>query len=449
MELRLSDYGVKQDIVQTREIQAVIDEAEAKGGLTVVIPRGTYITGTLCLGNVSLYLEKGAVLKGSDRWEDYRANGFRHNEMHECISLLYSLESSDISITGEGTIDMNAEAFYDMESPDVPDDGNVYSDEQKAQCTRKYRHRPSQPIFFYHCRHIRIEGIVLRNAPCWTMSFNSSEDIRVTGVTIENDMTIPNNDGMHFCSCRNVMISGCNITAGDDCIALSGITAWDRPCENVTISDCVLTSASKAISIGYMHSIVRNVTVTNCVIYGSQRGIAIMSSKGTGLVAHVLFQNIRIETRVHAGNWWGNGEPICLMGTYHHYDGYLDPAPERDWDINIRDIRFCNISCTGENIIGVIGSGNNIDHIIFRDIAFEKKNSANRYLKGDRCIDVSPSAEVITVPEDFSDFIYVRESRNVIIDGAYAMPAPGEESFLPPFARQSGKTVGRRCPGVL
>lgn len=31
------------------------------------------------------------------------------------------------------------------------------------------------------------------------------------------------------------------------------------------------------------------------------------------------------------------------------------------------------------------------------------------------------------VPEDFSDFIYVRESRNVIIDGAHALPTPGEE----------------------
>lgn len=415
MYLSLSDYGIKQGIVQTKEIQAVLDEAEEKGGLTVLVPKGTYITGTLRLGNASLYLEKGAVLKGSGNWEDYHANGFRHNEMHECISLLYSMNGNDISISGEGIIDMNAGAFYDMKTPVVPDDGNRYSDEQKAECTRKYEHRPTQPIFFYNCRHIKVEGIILRNAPCWTMSFNSSEDIRITDVTIENDMTIPNNDGMHFCCCKNVIIRGCNITAGDDCIALSGITDWGRACENITISDCVMTSASKAISIGYMHSIVRNVTVTNCIIYAAQRGIAVMSSKGTGLVEHILFQNMRIETKVHAGNWWGNGEPICLMGTYHHYDGYLDPAPDRNWDTNIRDIRFCNISCTGENIIGVIGSGNNIDGVVFNEISFEKKQSLNRYLKGNRCIDISPSAGLVTVPEDFSDFIYVQESKNVYI----------------------------------
>lgn len=421
MQLNLLDYPVKQGVVQTKEIQKVLDEASSKGGLTVVIPKGTYITGTLNLGRASLYLEKGAVLKGSDNWKDYYANGFRHNEMRECISLLYCMEAEDVSISGPGVIDMSADAFYDMDSANIPEDGNVYSEEQKAECTRNYVNRPTQPIFFYKCRHIKVEQTRMQNAPCWTMSFHDCEDIRVLDVTIDNDMTVPNCDGMHFCCCRNVMIRGCNIAAGDDCIALTSITDWDKPCENFVISDCVMTSSSKTISIGYMHSIVRNVTITNCVIYGSQRGICIMASKGTGLVEHILVQNVRIETYVHAGNWWGNGEPVCLIGTYHNYEGYLDPVPEREWAANIRDIHFSDMSCTAENVIGVIGSGGNIDHVIFREIAYEKKNSANRYLKGDRCIDVSPSVEKITVPEEFSEFVFVRESSNVRINDVYCI----------------------------
>lgn len=418
MKLNLKEYSIKQDTVQTKEIQSVLDEATAKGGLTVVIPRGTYITGTLNLGSASIYLEKGAVLKGSDEWEDYYANGFRHNEMIDTVSLIYCMNGCDVSISGEGVIDMNAAAFYDMDSPNVPDDGNCYTDRQKAECTRNYERRPTQPIFFYNCRHVKIEGITLKNAPCWTMSFNCSEDIRVTDVTIENEMNIPNNDGMHFCCCKNVIIRGCNITAGDDCIALSGITDWNRPCENFTISDCVMTSASKTLSIGYMHSIIRNVTVTNCVIYGSQRGIVIMASKGTGLVEHILFQNLRIDTKIHAGYWWGFGEPVCLVGTYHHNDAYLDGIPDRDWSTNIRDISFDNISCSGENIIGVIGSKNNIDGVSFHNITFEKKESANAYLKPKGYIDISPSEETVIVPDDFGDFIYVRDSKNIFINNA-------------------------------
>lgn len=416
--LNLNDYGILQNQVQTEKIQAVLDEATAKGGLTVIIPRGTFITGTLNLGTASLYLEKGATLQGSSNWNDYHPNEFRHNEMNKCICLLYCMDAANISISGSGTIDLNAHAFYDMDTPELPNDGYAYSPEQQAECTRTYHHRPSQPIFFYNCRHVTVKDVTLRNAPCWTISFHSSEDIRVTDVTIENDMNIPNNDGMHFCSCKNVFIRGCNITSGDDCIALSCITDWDRPCENIVISDCIMTSASKALSIGYMHSIIRNVTVTNCIIYGSQRGVAIMACKGIGLVEHVLLQNLRIETKIHAGNWWGNGEPICLVGTFHHFDRYLDPLPSRNVPVNIHDITFSNISCTGENRIGVIGSNNNISDIYFQHITFESKESKNRYLKGDRCIDISPSTETVTIPQDFDDFIYVQESRNIFINQA-------------------------------
>lgn len=414
--LNLNDYSIKQGIVQTKEIQAVFDEATEKGGLTVVIPRGTYITGTLNLGSASLYLEKGAVLKGSANHSDYRANGFVHNEMHKCISLLYSLNNDDITISGYGTIDMNAKAFYDMDSPDVPRDNNTYSEEQLKQCTRNHGFRPTQPIFFYNCNHLTVKNIKIINAPCWTMSFSSCDDVRITDLTIDNDMTIPNNDGMHFCCCRNVIIRGCNIKAGDDCIALSCITNWDKPCENITISDCVMTSCSKALSIGYMHSIIRNVTIANCVIYGSQRGMSFMASKGTGLIEHVLVQNLRIETKVHAGNWWGNGEPIAFIGLFHDYAGYLNPIPDRNMEVDINDIRFVNLSCSGENKIGIIGKENNIKNVFFDGIAFEALESKNRYLKGRNRIDVDPALEKIDYPDDFEGFIYTEGCEDVTID---------------------------------
>lgn len=68
-----------------------------------MIPRGEYLSGTLNLGTASLYFEKGAVLKGSGDWNDYYPNGFSHNEMHDCISLLYSIDHDDISISGHGS----------------------------------------------------------------------------------------------------------------------------------------------------------------------------------------------------------------------------------------------------------------------------------------------------------------------------------------------------------
>lgn len=45
----ITDYGVANDstIVQTEKIQAVIDTCHAMGGGVVVVPAGTYLTGSL------------------------------------------------------------------------------------------------------------------------------------------------------------------------------------------------------------------------------------------------------------------------------------------------------------------------------------------------------------------------------------------------------------------
>lgn len=412
--LRLRDYEIREGIPETAAIQRVIDEADRKK-VPVIIPAGCWLSGTLNLRSVSLYLEKGAVLKASEDLRDYPALDFVHNEMIRVTSFLYSMDGEGIRIGGEGTIDLSGDAFYDMDTPNIPDYGVPFSPEQQAECTRIIRQRPTQPVFFHNCRDITIRDIRLQNAPCWTMSFNSCEDIRVLDVTIRNNPVLPNNDGMHFCGCRNVIVRGCNIISGDDCIALSGITDWNRPCENVTISDCILRSVSKAIVLGYMHSIVRNVVITNCVITDSQRGLCIMASKGSGLVEHILVSNLRIDTHIRAGNWWGNGEAIELIGLEHHNDRYLNSDISRDLPANIRDVQIMNVCVTSENVIALVGD-DNIEEIRIDGLSFEKKDSANRCLKGDRTIDVSPSEQQVRIPGDGEYWLYQTGCRSVQMD---------------------------------
>ena len=57
-------YGL---LLQTEQIQAVIDKAAQEGGGVICIPQGTFLSGSLFFKpHTHLYLEKGAVLKGSD-----------------------------------------------------------------------------------------------------------------------------------------------------------------------------------------------------------------------------------------------------------------------------------------------------------------------------------------------------------------------------------------------
>jgi polygalacturonase len=373
----------------------------------------------------SLYLESGAVLKGSPDIRDYPFYGFIHNEMGTVLSLLYSMDSEGITISGEGTIDLNGDSFYDFSKPVVPPSRVPLTQKQKDECTVFYEKRPNQPVMFRNVKHLAIRGIRIVNAPCWTMSFIECQDIRVIDLTIDNSLRIPNSDGMHFVSCTDVIVRGCTISAGDDCIAMTAITDWNKPVERVVISDCILRSCSKAISIGYMHSIVRDVTITNCLIWESNRAMVFMASTGTGLVENVIVSNLRLDTRIRAGNWWGNGEPVCLMGTWHDYARYRDPPPEKRFSVSIRNILFQNIICSAENVIAVIGENNSVQDIKFDHLFFELKDSENLPLKG-RTVDLSPGEQKAELPDNGVPYwLFVKDAYNVDVQNCTVRPFHG------------------------
>lgn len=71
---RISEFGAVGDgaKLDTAAIQRAIDACTAARGGTVYCAPGVYLSGTLFLkDNVRLFLDVGAVLRGSPRLEDY------------------------------------------------------------------------------------------------------------------------------------------------------------------------------------------------------------------------------------------------------------------------------------------------------------------------------------------------------------------------------------------
>ena len=74
-EFLITDHGAKEggEELCTVAIQKTIDAAAAAGGGIVIIPKGTFLSGTIVLtDNIRLHLEKGAVLLGSAWIREYR-----------------------------------------------------------------------------------------------------------------------------------------------------------------------------------------------------------------------------------------------------------------------------------------------------------------------------------------------------------------------------------------
>ena len=421
----IKDYGATQDALCTQAVQAALDAADAAKG-TVLIPSGTWTTGTINIKGASLYLDKGACLKGSGNIDDYSYIDYIHSEMGPVLPLIYSMDEEDITISGEGCIDLNGDCFFDFDKPEVPESRVPFTAKQRSECTVTKTKRPNQPIFFNKCKHMTVKDIRIVNAPSWTMSFNLCTDIRVLDMTIDNSLVIPNCDGMHFCCSSKILVRGCNISAGDDCVALTAITDWDIPTERVTISDCIFRCCSKAISVGFMHSIVRDVTISNCVIMESNRALVVMSSPGTGLVENLLVNNMRLDTRVQAGNWWGNGEPVCVMGTSHDNPDYYVSPPADRFPVAARNLYFSNLVCSGENVLAVLGEKGSVQNVRFENVSFELKDSENLALKG-RMVDIAPGEQTAVMPDDGVPYwLFAKESKHVSLRGVSLWPFHGE-----------------------
>lgn len=328
-----------------------------------------------------------------------------------------------MTIEGAGTFDLNDSQFYDFTRPRAAVSRVLLTAEQLAECTVEREWRPNQSIFFHKVKGLKVRGITVLDAPCWTITFSECENVMVQGLTVDTSLNVPNDDGMHFCSCNGVIISDCHISSGYNCIAISGITNWAKPCENIVITNCVLRSCSKALVLGYVYSHIRNVLIDNVLIRESNRGLTFMCNANGGLVENVRAKNLIIDTRIRAGDWWGNGEPIFFMGVEH--DQIIPPEqdPHRETPVNFRRIYIEDVTCTGENAIGAVGTGGNFDEVCLRNISYERKPSKNLPLKGST-FDIAPAPEPVDVPEDRA--VYIKGAGNLTLENITARDYNGK-----------------------
>lgn len=95
----------------TELINRTIEKAASEGGGTIYFPAGTYLTATIHMkSNITLYLESGAVLRFSDKFEDYLpfvTLRWEGTVMKSLSPLIYAHSADNVTISGRGTLDGN------------------------------------------------------------------------------------------------------------------------------------------------------------------------------------------------------------------------------------------------------------------------------------------------------------------------------------------------------
>jgi hypothetical protein len=377
----ITDYGAIGDgkTLNTAAIQRTVDDCHKSGGGTIEIPPGNFVTGTVRLySNMNLHFEPGAILTGSTANKDYfyqKDFGFSGLGAGNKTGILVAHGEENISITGFGKISGNGTSFMYMDSLQYGMDFNPKFTRQKADYMNpkygredgpvlwkgSYEERPGVMVMFSNCRNVTVSEITFAESPNWTLAFLNSQEIKVTGITIQNNMLIPNSDGVDFYDSKNIIISDCNIHAGDDAIAIVSSS-------NITASNCVLESRSSGIRVGYNvwnGNNSGNLSFNNIII-NSNRGIGIFQRQ-KGDMENMIFSNININTRLHSGQWWGHGEPIHISSV---------PGLGSKETGSIKHVRFSNVFASSESgVIIYTTAVGLIQDVSFDNITLSIKNS--------------------------------------------------------------------------
>src|SRR5580698_1729387 len=93
--------------LETAALNRAIEACATRGGGTVYLPPGKYLTGTVILkSHVTLQLEAGATLLGSENPDDYPLVDDPWDKTNKTIApLIYADHAENITLTGRGTID--------------------------------------------------------------------------------------------------------------------------------------------------------------------------------------------------------------------------------------------------------------------------------------------------------------------------------------------------------
>jgi polygalacturonase len=381
-DYNIRDFGAIGDgsTVNTVFIQKAIDRCADMGGGRVYVPAGVFITGTIHLKtNVNLYLESGATIKGSSQLRDYLSYTMPEYGQNY-YGMLYTHNAENVSITGFGAIEGNDSAFFDFQhAKTISSRGSRFtrqkdnyrkSDVQPGDGPVVPKDRPHQMVIFTACHHVNIANVSLLHSPFWTLHFMDCDNVTVANICLWSGLLIPNGDGIDVTSCSNVLISGCDIRTGDDAVVVGGynhhfeIPGFNyatRVCENIIVTDCNLQSASSAIRVGFLdQNDVRHVHFSHINITNSTRGIGIFL-RDQGSIDDISFEDIFVDTKMRTGDWWGNGEPIHISAVRGKDSVKLG---------HIRNVRFRDVNCRGENGILLYGSENSV----LQDISFENVN---------------------------------------------------------------------------
>jgi polygalacturonase len=272
----ITDYGVKNDstIVQTEAIQRVIDMAAKNGGGVIVVPEGTFLTGSLFFKQgTHLHIYKDGVIKGIDDISYYpiRLTRMEGQTLKYFSALVNADGLNGFTISGSGTINGNGLRFWRE---------FWIRREIDKDCTNLEAMRP-RLLYISNCKDVTVCGVRTINSGFWTNHVYRSQRVKFLNVYIyapTSGVKAPSSDAIDIDNCSDVLVHGCYMSVNDDAVVLKGGKGvWadkdpnNGPNSNIIIENCRYGVVHACLTLGSESLQDRNVILRNIEVHNANR----------------------------------------------------------------------------------------------------------------------------------------------------------------------------------
>ena len=249
----------------TAAIQGEIDRAFSAGGGTVVLGKGEWKVGSLRVrSRVTLYLESGATICGSRDPDDYFILAGDPLEPVPRNLIKYgswkwadgATNDAWVRFTGSRWNNGLIRLLNAEDAAVIGEKGSVIDGRDPYDALGEEHYRGPHGVSAINCKRLTLKGYTIRNTGNWAHRIAETSDLLVENVTCE-----AGHDGVHVRGCGRVVIRGCVMKTGDDCVAGFGNS-------DVLVEDCYLNTACSGFRFAGTGVTIRRCTLKGPAEYG-------------------------------------------------------------------------------------------------------------------------------------------------------------------------------------
>ncbi len=298
--VNINDYKIDNtgSSLVTNDIQKLIDSNDG-----LIIENGIFLVGPLFLhSNFTLIINNATLLATTSEIEytdiKTRVAGI---EMDWYPAIINSINTENVKIQGNGTIDGNGPYWYKKYwGEDTKGGMREEYDSLDIRFLCDYDCKRPRNILIQNSNNITIDGITSKDSGFWNIHILYSHNVILKNITINSDIPYsPSTDGIDIDSSYDCLIDNITSSTNDDSICIKSGRDYDGLRVNIPTHDIKITNSKILKGFGItlgseLSGGIYNIDINNIEYYDTDCAFRIKSSeRRKGYINNINISNLK------------------------------------------------------------------------------------------------------------------------------------------------------------